>query len=837
MDGCGICLGALRRPRADLAPSPIQPVATFYFYGTLSRLRGQNCDLCSTLVEGVMHFARIFRPESTLKPEDISFECSNMYNNDPFADGLPGQSKLEAYKVLREFLEISFSFTDRPEMSKIDLQMTTSGMHALPVDAAADNSKQRAKIATDILCPALTIEEQAERCQMSIESWLGECAKKHAGRCSPPKSDVLPARFLDLGNDNLRLVDAVEARQSCPRALAGDLQYTALSHCWGQKATVMTTTVSNFTSMCSSIPFESLPKTFRDAITITRRLGLRFMWIDSLCIVQDDKGDWEKEAARMAQIYQNAFLTIAATRAPDSDGGCFFSMSETPYLWRRLNGQSRWDAKGRHGLVERVQHPMLWKPHLASRGAGSSRFARWFAVRPSHDIRELAGSGNRGDGVKDIIAAGYPLLSRAWVFQERLLSPKVVHFGLTQLAWECRGAFWAQSFVPESRGTMEEQLNQERGQSKTPGYKIQPDITHTAQDNNGSYTVRQRLQPDHLSSGKLVKPKKAYPIEKMRNMFITLMQARRPGSPSEPGSGSKDVGELARIDPAETWNTLVEEFTRLEITKEMDRLPALSGIAFSIFSPVAWCTKAPTKYLAGIWTSQLPAALYWTPISANARRPLAYRAPSFSWASIEGPIEYRQAPSSSHFFTGGQAGGSTSWKCEVVAFETKSAGIDPFGRVESGFLDLRGWTGQAIIAGVMPSLRPAGGVQCLVEQRQGQHLRRQKFYLDLPLQLREAQAAEVAVGDEVTILLLECVKRTRSDGGLYPHAYVIMALVLKPSTTVLGAWERVGLVYPADDVSIYFKGQEGIGADIGTDAGMFEHPSPWFTTKKVLRLV
>lgn len=69
--------------------------------------------------------------------------------------------------------------------------------------------------------------------------------------------------------------------------------------------------------MRAYIPWDKLPSTFQDAITVTRRLGIAYIWIDSLCIVQDDAQDWEREAAKMALIFESAYLTIAATAAPN----------------------------------------------------------------------------------------------------------------------------------------------------------------------------------------------------------------------------------------------------------------------------------------------------------------------------------------------------------------------------------------------------------------------------------------------------------------------------------------------------------------------------------------
>lgn len=91
-------------------------------------------------------------------------------------------------------------------------------------------------------------------------------------------------------------------------------KYVALSHCWGPSQPFILTTASE-TAFRNGIPFQALPRTFQDAVTITRLLCLRYLWIDSLCILQDDKDDWERESANMADVYRNAYLTIAASNA------------------------------------------------------------------------------------------------------------------------------------------------------------------------------------------------------------------------------------------------------------------------------------------------------------------------------------------------------------------------------------------------------------------------------------------------------------------------------------------------------------------------------------------
>ena len=98
--------------------------------------------------------------------------------------------------------------------------------------------------------------------------------------------------------------------------------YLALSHCWGGARIVQLTT-SNLEVYLQDIPFSSLPPTFSDAIRITSLLGYDYLWIDSLCILQDSKDDWIEQAAQMGSVYRNSAMTIAALGAKNSQDGCY----------------------------------------------------------------------------------------------------------------------------------------------------------------------------------------------------------------------------------------------------------------------------------------------------------------------------------------------------------------------------------------------------------------------------------------------------------------------------------------------------------------------------------
>jgi hypothetical protein len=99
-------------------------------------------------------------------------------------------------------------------------------------------------------------------------------------------------------------------------------EYAALSYCWGGSS-VLITTRATCTDRLAGINFGHLPKTIQEGVVITQNLGIRYLWVDSLCIVQDDADDCAGEAAKMKSVYANSLVTICAERVDDSEGGCF----------------------------------------------------------------------------------------------------------------------------------------------------------------------------------------------------------------------------------------------------------------------------------------------------------------------------------------------------------------------------------------------------------------------------------------------------------------------------------------------------------------------------------
>lgn len=182
------------------------------------------------------------------------------------------------------------------------------------------------------------------------------------------------------------------------------MEYCVLSHRWGASSTAHNLTSSNIDQYKRAIAVAQLPKSFRDAIAITRSLHIPYLWIDSLCIIQDSREDWERESQKMDSVFEGSTCTIAAAGAEDSDQGCFSDRDPLSISKCRLKGTPWYICSGKDSIL---------------------------------DIQEAT--------------KVTPLSHRGWIFQERLLSPRTLSFGKRGIFWHCaRGAATEQD--PEGWG-------------------------------------------------------------------------------------------------------------------------------------------------------------------------------------------------------------------------------------------------------------------------------------------------------------------------------------------------------------------------------------------------
>lgn len=267
--------------------------------------------------------------------------------------------------------------------------------------------------------------------------------------------------------------------------------------------------------MKERIMWSSLPKTFQDAVTVTMWFKIKYLWIDSLCIIQDSHEDWQRESKNMKHIYKNSFLTIAATRAVDAVGGLF--VDRNPNVVRTFRVRAQWSREldGDYFCFDSY----IW----------------------THEIIES------------------PLEKRAWACQERLLSPRVLHFGRSQILWECQELDACETF-PEN---------------------LPPEIS------TSSFSESKRLL-----------------LFKGGNFYDDY------------------------------WRNIIDLYSNGCLTRISDKCVAFAGIVEETQD------FAQDRYLAGFWRQNLEQQLLWmiqhpTPAS----RPQCYLAPSWSWLSIDGPVQ------------------------------------------------------------------------------------------------------------------------------------------------------------------------------------------------------
>ena len=173
----------------------------------------------------------------------------------------------------------------------------------------------------------------------TVNGWLDECRAGHQRCVSSVSSTWYPKRLLRLAPSSpgqegrIRLIYTDNDRPSSA--------YVALSHCWGGKSGLVNTVTSE-SGLLQGVQWNELPNTFRDAITVVRNIRMEYLWIDSLCIQQDNRADWAQHAQCMDKVFQHAQLTIAATTSANSSECFLHSGEEGPLIVTRSRMRLLW---------------------------------------------------------------------------------------------------------------------------------------------------------------------------------------------------------------------------------------------------------------------------------------------------------------------------------------------------------------------------------------------------------------------------------------------------------------------------------------------------------------
>lgn len=578
---------------------PQEPIEYFHYQGhdardKLIKSAGTGCELCRIFADALdkhlINEGQLYRPPA----RGISLSC---HYCSALKVKLVGQEK-DAYVGVR--------------------------LTSLPL---VDNVAERRFIAASELNRYYVLRESEADSPANlalVARWLDKCWATHSSCREALANPALPNRLLDVGQAPGSIWLCLSSDLEIP-ATTGKIRYAALSHCWGEKNKPPMTRKENLTGMLAGFPDALLPRTFFDAVFITRQLGLRYLWIDSLCIVQDDKAEVEQECARMNLVYANAWITFSASDARDCTDGLFASrtMQPVPLVWTMDDDTER-------SLV--------------------------VFVYPSTSIRWA----EEIDG---------PLQKRAWVLQERELSPRIIHYTKRCLMWECKMAA-ASEGVPRM-GLFKD--DQRLGEGKT-------------------------LQTRRLLDRQGRTPYSTYSSEAslLRDWVDTVVHA--------------------------DWGLVVEQYSARNLSVPEDRLPGIAGMA------AEWKRINPKdEYLAGLWQDDIFRGLMWFPCMDRLCKapmprtaptsvvtlwppPTKYRGiPSWSWASYDGPVErfekndenmYESGPDKELSYENGNYTAKfeqEEWQPKRLSIKLEAVSItvvggNPFGHVMAGKLTLSGWS-------------------------------------------------------------------------------------------------------------------------------------------------
>ncbi|KAK3984502.1 heterokaryon incompatibility protein-domain-containing protein [Cladorrhinum sp. PSN332] len=350
------------------------------------------------------------------------------------------------------------------------------------------------------------------------------------------------------------------------------LEYLSFSHCWGPEPEGgrggQVLTKDTIEAWRKELPLDKMPLAFQHAVKVCASLGFDHIWIDSLCILQDNVQDWQEQSAVMADVYKFAWLNIAALSTSSDCEGFINDARDPRVIWgfkthfAHILGTgpaTTWNHQGRPCVLLTGEATLLW------------------------DIqRDLPGGG-------DWLA---PLFTRAWVYQERSLARRVLAFATHGVFFACDEAH---------HGENPNGLDGVCTSGSGPRH-----LLHSIADTSA------KLATETLATGAL--PSAA----RLQQEAIDLL--RRFGS---------------------AWNGAVMDYTKCKLTKDSDRLIAISAVARELANSGA---PQQQRYLAGLWDINLIFQLGWMACEGRTtlRRKHAgtkgYVAPSWSWASIEAPI-------------------------------------------------------------------------------------------------------------------------------------------------------------------------------------------------------
>lgn len=438
------------------------------------------------------------------------------------------------------------------------------------------------------------------------KQWISTCQANH-DRCnnSQPEQRVLPSRLIS--------IDAPVPGETTPQARLvptnslpknETTEYCALSHSWGGSSPLRLLE-DNLEGLMKSIDTSLLSKSIQDALVVAHRLGFKYIWVDSICIIQDSAQDWRTEAAKMGDVYASASLTIAATGSQSGDGGCFHERD--PIVFNRCE-------------------------------IGVSSIDELMPVRRyvcQDDLTDLR------HGV-DIA----PLNRRGWVLQERLLSRRILHFGSTMLYWEC-----GQRAASEmnTNGFVYKQFPTDFYRNFIPSSEFYSSRPSRGIKNRWNGFFQQFTPSSDFSLEDRVVWKQSLgsfwkePRRRTYSSWDDMSECgHRTGLERFLASDPSSRAEYGFLSPSHCWYEIVEAYTRSRLSFLTDRLHAISGIIKRIEQ------STNRMCIVGLWEDTLATDLLWFAFEKPGKIRITERLPASREESLprdESITEPRIAPS------------------------------------------------------------------------------------------------------------------------------------------------------------------------------------------------
>ncbi|PVH68043.1 HET-domain-containing protein [Cadophora sp. DSE1049] len=549
---------------------------------------------------------------------------------------------------------------------------------------------------------------------------LQTCIKKH-NACKPRHlAREVPSRVLEIkGSVAAPVVRLIETRGITG---ANWTQYAILSYCWGGPQSV-TLRDDTHRSLLQGIDLTQLGKTIQDAIKVCNAVGIQYLWVDALCIKQDSPSDKDHEISRMGSYFKHSLVTICAASARRSTDGFLHSEERDAYSYGPLSVQ--------------FQEQPLKPPGRLFRVFGDRSYEHPFAPynRRLYSEKVYKEHTQGGTSVVQLFKLKEklprePISERAWTFQEVFLSPRLLIFTSRQLYWCCCKLYIACG-GPHSRGMG----------------ALEELVPNCPQDEGGcvcGVSVQRRLQA----------PESAHGIFNL----------------SQRDSSSTD----------ELWEICVSNFSGRALTFESDKLAAFSA-AVSHFHHLFGSRWPDVQYIAGLWyTKKSPRSflrqLLWSSDSpTTARRPEKFRAPTWSWAAIDGQV--------AHFdrFTEYTVYPNATLTVDLVMSFPVSTSV-PFGAIKWARLRVRGKIQRA------PS-DVAKGIRHAFEGQASQ--------TDWNISLDTVADERFSV-DDTRLFLLEVIPHT----AFAPSPIGLVLYIIDKSKDAIQGYRRLGLFCYSEKTSV-----------------------------------